>query len=193
LKTVITLDGSATGIRVTRPLALGLDEQAIKAVRRWRFTPGLFQGRPAPVLTDVAVDFFLPSRQSRWHLVGVAFHPPDGASDLSQPLRRCIIPPAPELRAQQLMMRGSSTQWAVETPKGTLGPDPFPVFLLPHDRPIRRDTGMLNWMLFPGLHFELAIPRNAPDAAEIRKATEQINTNELSDESGAIIGAPRPS
>jgi hypothetical protein len=32
-------------------------------------------------LTDVAVDFFLPSIQSRWHLVGVAFHPPEGASE----------------------------------------------------------------------------------------------------------------
>jgi TonB family protein len=60
---------------------LGLDEHAIKAVRRWRFTPGLFQGRPAPVVTDIAVDFFLPSRQSRWHLIGVAFHPPEGASE----------------------------------------------------------------------------------------------------------------
>jgi hypothetical protein len=48
---------------------------------------------------------------------------------------------------------------------------------------------MLNWMLFPALHFELAIPRNAPDAAATRKA-EEINTNELSDELGAIIGAP---
>jgi TonB family protein len=81
LKAVIAEDGSATGIRVARPLGLGLDENAIDAVRKWQFTPGLHQARPAPILTDVAVDFFLPSRQSRWHLVGVAFHPPEGASE----------------------------------------------------------------------------------------------------------------
>lgn len=81
LKAVIAEDGSATGIRVTRPLGLGLDERAIEALRRWRFTPGLFQGRPAPVETDIAVDFFLPSRQSRWHLIRAVFHPPEGASE----------------------------------------------------------------------------------------------------------------
>jgi len=81
-------------------------------------------------------------------------------------------------------------QVVVETPKGAPEPGPFPVFLVPPNRPGRSDTGMLNWMLFPALHFELAIPRNAPDAAAIRKATEEINTNELSDELGAIIGAP---
>jgi hypothetical protein len=89
--------------------------------------------------------------------------------------------------AEPFTLRG---QVVVETPKGTPGPDPSPVFLVPHGRPVRSDTGMLNWMLFPALHFELAIPRNAPGAAEIRKATEEINTNEWSDELGAIIGAP---
>ena len=81
LETIIGEDGSATRIRATRTLGLGLDERAIEAVRKWRFTPGLFQAQPVSVLIDVAVDFFLPSRQSRWHLVGVAFDPPKGASD----------------------------------------------------------------------------------------------------------------
>ena len=80
LRAVIGEDGSATAIQVTRPLGLGLEERAIEAVRKWRFRPGLFQSRPVPVSIDIAVDFFLPSRQSRWHLVGVAFHPPEGGS-----------------------------------------------------------------------------------------------------------------
>lgn len=40
LKAVIALDGTATDIRVVRSLGLGLDEKAIEAVRKWRFTPG---------------------------------------------------------------------------------------------------------------------------------------------------------
>ena len=78
LKAVIAQDGSAQQIRVTRPLGLGLDENAVEAVRTWLFTPGFYQGRPAPIEIDLAVDFFLQSRQSRWHLVGVAFHPAEG-------------------------------------------------------------------------------------------------------------------
>jgi TonB family protein len=78
LKAVIAEDGSAQQIRVTRPLGLGLDENAVEAVRTWLFTPGFSQAHPAPVEIDLAVDFFLQSRQSRWHMVGVAFHPPEG-------------------------------------------------------------------------------------------------------------------
>jgi TonB family protein len=81
LKAVIALDGTATDIRVVRPLGLGLNEKAIEAVRGWRFTPGLYKASPAPVLTDLAVNFFLPARQSRWHMVGVTFHPSEGVSE----------------------------------------------------------------------------------------------------------------
>src|SRR2546425_1079694 len=80
LSGVIAEDGSARDLRVTRPLGLGLDEKAIKAVREWRFTPGSHQGRPVQVTANVAVDFLLPSKQSRWHLIRVAFDPPEGAS-----------------------------------------------------------------------------------------------------------------
>lgn len=81
LKATIAEDGSPTEIRVTRPLGLGLDEKAIQSVRNWLFTPGFSQGRPVSVVTDLAVDFFLPSKSSRWHLAGVTFHPLEGASE----------------------------------------------------------------------------------------------------------------
>ena len=69
----IAEDGSARDLRVTRPLGLGLDEKAIEAAKGWRFSPVAF---PA----TVAVDFRLPSKQSRWHLIRVAFGPPEGVS-----------------------------------------------------------------------------------------------------------------
>jgi TonB family protein len=72
LTAAIAEDGDAQEIRVTRPLGLGLDEKAIEAVRGWRFRPG--------VVATVAVDFRLPSKQSRWHLIRAAFDPPEGAS-----------------------------------------------------------------------------------------------------------------
>jgi hypothetical protein len=79
---------------------------------------------------------------------------------------------------------------AMETQKGTPAPDPFPVFLMPHGRPVHSDSGRSNWMLYTGLHFEPPIPRNAPDAAEVRKATEGIKADELADELGALIATP---
>ncbi len=66
-------DGRARDLLVSQSLGLGLDEKAIEAVQQWRFKPGTKPSR-------VTVDFSLPSKQSRWHLIGVDFRPPEGAS-----------------------------------------------------------------------------------------------------------------
>jgi TonB family protein len=72
----ITADGSLQNLKVDRPLGLGLDEQAIAAVAQLRFSPGSTQPRQIAV----PIDFALPSKQSRWHLVGAEFKAPAGAS-----------------------------------------------------------------------------------------------------------------
>jgi TonB family protein len=66
-------DGRARDLLVSQSLGLGLDEKAIEAVQQWRFKPNTKS-------TRVAVDFSLPSKQSRWHLIGVDFRPPEGVS-----------------------------------------------------------------------------------------------------------------
>jgi TonB family protein len=40
-----------------RPIALGLDANAVKAVKEYRFEPAEFQGKPVPVETTVEIDF----------------------------------------------------------------------------------------------------------------------------------------
>jgi len=55
----IDAEGNPSGLRVVRPLGLGLDEQAIEAVRRWRFTQVLALGRMPPLRVLIPVDFFL--------------------------------------------------------------------------------------------------------------------------------------
>lgn len=79
LSATVSGDGSPHDLSVTQPLGLGLSDKAIEAVAKWRFNPGAFQGLPIPVLTSVAVDFRVPSKQSRWHLIRVEFYPPEGA------------------------------------------------------------------------------------------------------------------
>jgi TonB family protein len=72
----ISEDGSFQNLKVDRPLGLGLDEQAIAAAAQSRFSAGRQRAQPV----TLPVDFVLPSKQSRWHLVGVEFKVPAGAA-----------------------------------------------------------------------------------------------------------------
>ncbi|MDR3700552.1 MAG: energy transducer TonB [Candidatus Sulfopaludibacter sp.] len=51
--------GRASHIRVMHGLGLGLDEKAIEAVRKWRFSPGRKDGRPVTVAATIEVNFRL--------------------------------------------------------------------------------------------------------------------------------------
>lgn len=58
LEVVVTKDGDVGALRVLRSLdARGLDDEAIAAVRQWRFDPGRVAGRPVDVIVTVIVDF----------------------------------------------------------------------------------------------------------------------------------------
>lgn len=61
LECIVQPDGSVGNIRVVRSLdgAFGLDQEAIKAARQWRFVPGTKQGQPVPVLVTIAIAFTL--------------------------------------------------------------------------------------------------------------------------------------
>jgi periplasmic protein TonB len=61
LECVIQTDGSVGNIRVLRSLdsAFGLDQEAIKAARQWKFAPGTRQGQPVPVLVTIQIAFAL--------------------------------------------------------------------------------------------------------------------------------------
>lgn len=52
-------DGTAQNVRVLNSLGLGLDEQAIAAVQRWRFAPGTKDGAPVTVAATIEVNFRL--------------------------------------------------------------------------------------------------------------------------------------
>ncbi len=52
-------DGIAHNIRVVRSLGLGLDENAIDAVKKWRFSPGTKDGEPVRVGARIEVKFRL--------------------------------------------------------------------------------------------------------------------------------------
>ena len=52
-------DGLAHNVRVLRSLGLGLDEKAIEAIQKWKFSPGRKEGKPVRVAAQVQVSFRL--------------------------------------------------------------------------------------------------------------------------------------
>ncbi|MCC7125506.1 MAG: energy transducer TonB [Acidobacteria bacterium] len=61
LECIVMPDGTVGDVRVTKSLdpIFGLDQEAIKAAKRWRFTPGMRQGEPVPVLITIELTFTL--------------------------------------------------------------------------------------------------------------------------------------
>lgn len=59
LWTVITASGEVSQVKVARGLEPGLDQQALKAVKQWRFEPAKYEGTPVAVNINVEVNFRL--------------------------------------------------------------------------------------------------------------------------------------
>jgi protein TonB len=61
LECVVQPDGTVGNIHVVRSLdsAFGLDQEAVKAARQWRFAPGTRFGKPVPVLVTIEIAFTL--------------------------------------------------------------------------------------------------------------------------------------
>ena len=59
LQIVVDEHGNPKDMRVTHSLGLGLDQKAMEAVTKWRFTPGMKDGKPVPVIATIAVNFRL--------------------------------------------------------------------------------------------------------------------------------------
>lgn len=61
IECVVELDGRCNRIRIVDSLdpVFGLDEEAIKAVRQWRFEPGRRNGEEVPVIVNIELTFTL--------------------------------------------------------------------------------------------------------------------------------------
>ncbi len=61
LECIVMPDGAVGDVKVTRSLdpIFGLDQEAIKAAKQWRFRPGIRQGDPVPVIITIELTFTL--------------------------------------------------------------------------------------------------------------------------------------
>jgi len=65
LEGVVQPDGVMGEVRVTKALDPGLDQEAIKAVKQWRFKPGLKGGEPVAVRVTLEMSFTLRNKPSQ--------------------------------------------------------------------------------------------------------------------------------
>ncbi|HEY0795834.1 MAG TPA: energy transducer TonB [Acidisarcina sp.] len=54
---IVDAQGNPQDVRVPQHLGMGLDEEAIKAVKQYKFKPAMYQGHPVPVPISVEVNF----------------------------------------------------------------------------------------------------------------------------------------
>lgn len=61
LQCIVMPDGTVGNVEIVRSLdsSFGLDQEAIKAAKQWRFRPGMRQGEPVPVLVTIELTFTL--------------------------------------------------------------------------------------------------------------------------------------
>jgi len=61
MEAIVMPDGTVGQVRITRSLddRFGLDQEAIRTVKLWRFKPGMRLGVPVPVLVEIEMQFTL--------------------------------------------------------------------------------------------------------------------------------------
>lgn len=59
LSVIVDTGGTVKNIKVIRSLGLGLDEKAVEAIKKWRFRPGMKNGKAVAVHVTIEVNFRL--------------------------------------------------------------------------------------------------------------------------------------
>ena len=84
LSTVVGASGKPGSVTIVRPIGFGLDEQAVDAVERAHFRPGMHDGQAVPVEVNVQVTFRIYSERTRPQ-PGAAAEPAPPATPASAP------------------------------------------------------------------------------------------------------------
>jgi TonB family protein len=57
LECVVQADGTVTDVHVVEPLYPSIDDEAVKVLKQWTFSPGMKDGKPVPVQVQVEMTF----------------------------------------------------------------------------------------------------------------------------------------
>ncbi len=59
VQAIIDKQGEVTNVKVLKGLPMGLSEEAVKAIKRWKFKPATLNGKPVDVYYNLTVNFRL--------------------------------------------------------------------------------------------------------------------------------------
>ena len=59
VQAIIDKEGNVTNVKVLKGLPMGLEEEAVKAIKRWKFKPATLNGKPVDVYYNLTVNFRL--------------------------------------------------------------------------------------------------------------------------------------
>ncbi len=59
LRVIINKQGTVESVKLLKKLGFGLDEEAVRAVKQWKFKPALLNGKPVAVYYNLTVHFRL--------------------------------------------------------------------------------------------------------------------------------------
>src|SRR5215469_15376988 len=91
LRILVGKDGTVHNVRIERPLGMGLDQNAVEAVRTWRFEPALKNGNPVDYEGTVEVTYrFLNRDKARQALLNAL--PPQIDRPISTTVEPCPAP-----------------------------------------------------------------------------------------------------
>ena len=105
IEVLIDEAGNVTNAKVLKPLPLGLDYQAVEAVKRWKFRPATLHGRPVAVYYNLTVNFRVQRVFFRAALAQALSSPLVGGAPSEVPLLKLTSVPARRVIAG--LFRGS--------------------------------------------------------------------------------------
>ena len=59
VQAIIDKEGNVTNVKVLKGLSMGLDDEAVKAIKKWKFQPATLNGKPVDVYYNLTVNFRL--------------------------------------------------------------------------------------------------------------------------------------
>ncbi|HEX9733349.1 MAG TPA: TonB family protein [Thermoanaerobaculia bacterium] len=59
VQAIIDKEGNVTNVKVLKGLSMGLDDEAVKAIKKWKFEPATLNGKPVDVYYNLTVNFRL--------------------------------------------------------------------------------------------------------------------------------------
>ncbi len=59
VQAIIDKQGNVTNVKVLKGLSMGLDDEAVKAIKKWKFEPATLNGKPVDVFYNLTVNFQL--------------------------------------------------------------------------------------------------------------------------------------